>query len=79
LDAAVDLAERAMSIRRPPGSAHAVLKGPQNWPTEADGAVERNGALAAWRSLDLAVTRSINSVPTAQHRRNSQVRQPVPP
>jgi len=41
----MDLAERAgelaMSMRPPPGSAHGVLKGPQNWLTEADGAVER--------------------------------------
>jgi myo-inositol-1(or 4)-monophosphatase len=45
LDAAMDLAERAgelaMEMRPPPGSAHATLKGPQNWVTEADGAVER--------------------------------------
>jgi myo-inositol-1(or 4)-monophosphatase len=45
LDAAMDLAERAgelaMSMRPPPGSARATLKGPQDWVTEADGAVER--------------------------------------
>lgn len=44
LAAAMDLAERAgelaMGMRPPPGSAHAVLKGPQNWVTEADTAVE---------------------------------------
>jgi len=44
LAAAMDLAERAgemaMEMRPPPGSAHAVLKGPQNWVTEADTAVE---------------------------------------
>jgi myo-inositol-1(or 4)-monophosphatase len=44
-DAAMDLAERAgelaMSMRPSPGSAHAVLKGHQDWVTEADGAVER--------------------------------------
>jgi myo-inositol-1(or 4)-monophosphatase len=41
----MDLAERAgemaMSMRPPPGSAHAQMKGPQDWVTEADGAVER--------------------------------------
>lgn len=45
LDAAMDLAVRAgeiaMEMRPPPGSARAVLKGPQNWVTEADGAIER--------------------------------------
>jgi myo-inositol-1(or 4)-monophosphatase len=45
LDAAMDLAERAgdlaMSMRPPPGSAQASLKGPQDWVTEADGAVEQ--------------------------------------
>jgi myo-inositol-1(or 4)-monophosphatase len=45
LDAAMDLAERAgelaMELRPPPGSARAQLKGPQDWVTEADGAVER--------------------------------------
>jgi hypothetical protein len=41
----MDLAERAgeiaMEMRPPPGSARAVLKGPQDWVSEADGAVER--------------------------------------
>ena len=45
LDAAMDLVERAgelaMEMRPPPGSPHATLKGPQDWVTEADGAVER--------------------------------------
>jgi myo-inositol-1(or 4)-monophosphatase len=45
LDAAMDLAERAgeiaMEMRPPAGSASATLKGPQDWVTEADGAVER--------------------------------------
>jgi len=45
LDAAMDLAERAgelaMEMRPPPGSPQAVLKGPQDWVTEADVAVER--------------------------------------
>ncbi len=45
LDAAIDLAERAgelaMEMRPRPGAAQAVLKGPQDWLTEADGAVER--------------------------------------
>jgi myo-inositol-1(or 4)-monophosphatase len=45
IDAAMDLAERAgemaLSMRPPPGSAHAQMKGPQDWVTEADGAVER--------------------------------------
>jgi myo-inositol-1(or 4)-monophosphatase len=45
LDAAVDLAGRAaelaMEMRPRPGSAQAVLKGPQDWVTEADDAVER--------------------------------------
>jgi myo-inositol-1(or 4)-monophosphatase len=44
-DVAMDLAQRAgeiaMSMRPPAGSARAVLKGPQDWVTEADGAVER--------------------------------------
>lgn len=53
LDAAIDLAERAaelaMEMRPQPGSAHATLKGPQDWVTEADTAVERflSGELAA--------------------------------
>jgi myo-inositol-1(or 4)-monophosphatase len=41
----MDLAERAgemaMSMRPPPGSARGTMKGPQDWVTEADGAVER--------------------------------------
>jgi len=45
LDAAMDLAGRAgelaMEMRPPPGSAKAELKGPQDWVTEADHAVER--------------------------------------
>jgi myo-inositol-1(or 4)-monophosphatase len=45
LDAAMDLAVRAgelaMEMRPPFGSAQATLKGPQDWLTEADGAVER--------------------------------------
>jgi myo-inositol-1(or 4)-monophosphatase len=45
IDAAMDLAERAgemaLSMRPDPGSAHAQMKGPQDWVTEADGAVER--------------------------------------
>ncbi|HEY4040676.1 MAG TPA: inositol monophosphatase family protein [Rhodopila sp.] len=44
IDAAIDLAERAgemaMTMRPPPGSARALMKGPQDWVTEADGAVE---------------------------------------
>jgi myo-inositol-1(or 4)-monophosphatase len=44
IDAAMDLAERAgeiaTSMRPPPGSAQATMKGPQDWVTEADGAVE---------------------------------------
>src|SRR5271165_410151 len=44
IDAAMDLAERAgemaMSMRPPPGSPHGTMKGPQDWVTEADGAVE---------------------------------------
>lgn len=44
LDAAMDLAQRAgevaMEMRPPAGSAQATLKGPQDWVTEADGAVE---------------------------------------
>jgi myo-inositol-1(or 4)-monophosphatase len=53
LDAAIDLAERAgelaMEMRPPPGSPAATLKGPQDWLTEADGAVERflSGELSA--------------------------------
>jgi myo-inositol-1(or 4)-monophosphatase len=53
LAAAMDLAERAgelaMEMRPPPGSGHAALKGPQDWVTEADNAVERflSGELAA--------------------------------
>ncbi len=34
-------AEMAMRMRPPPGSGHAALKGPQDWVTEADEAVER--------------------------------------
>lgn len=45
IDAALDLAERAgelaMSMRPLPGSAMGTMKGPQDWVTEADGAVER--------------------------------------
>jgi len=45
LDAALDLAGRAgelaMEMRPSPGSGRAALKGPQDWVTEADGAVER--------------------------------------
>jgi myo-inositol-1(or 4)-monophosphatase len=45
IDAAMDIAERAgemaLSMRPPPGSAHAQMKGPQDWVTEADTAVER--------------------------------------
>jgi len=45
IDAAMDLAERAgelaMSMRPPPGSARGTMKGPQDWLTDADGAVER--------------------------------------
>jgi myo-inositol-1(or 4)-monophosphatase len=44
-DTAVRLAEQAgemaMAMRPPPGSGQGVLKGPQDWVTEADGAVER--------------------------------------
>lgn len=53
LDAAIDFAERAgelaMEMRPLPGATHASLKGPQDWVTEADGAVERflSGELAA--------------------------------
>jgi myo-inositol-1(or 4)-monophosphatase len=53
LDVAIRLAERAgamaMRMRPPPGSAHAALKGPQDWVTEADGAIERflSGEIAA--------------------------------
>ena len=41
--------EMAMAMRPPPGAPRAVLKGPQDWVTEADGAVERflSEALAA--------------------------------
>ena len=52
-DLALRLAERAgkmaMAMRPAPGAARAVLKGPQDWVTEADGAVERflSGELAA--------------------------------
>src|ERR1700761_3883477 len=45
IDAAMDLAERAgeiaMSMRPLPGAAQARMKGPQDWVTEADTAVER--------------------------------------
>jgi myo-inositol-1(or 4)-monophosphatase len=45
IDAALDLAERAgemaMAMRPPPGSAHARMKGHQDWVTEADNAIER--------------------------------------
>jgi myo-inositol-1(or 4)-monophosphatase len=41
MDLAEQAGELAISMRPPPGSAHATLKGPQNWLTEADGAVER--------------------------------------
>ena len=45
LDAALTLVERAgdlaMTMRPPPGSARAILKGPQDWVTEADKAVEQ--------------------------------------
>jgi myo-inositol-1(or 4)-monophosphatase len=41
----MDLAERAgemaMSMRPQPGSSQATMKGPQDWVTEADGAIER--------------------------------------
>jgi len=44
-DIAMRLAERAgemaMAMRPPSGAAHGLLKGPQDWLTEADGAVER--------------------------------------
>lgn len=44
-DVAMDLAERAaelaMTMRPPPGAAGAALKGPHDWVTEADSAVER--------------------------------------
>jgi myo-inositol-1(or 4)-monophosphatase len=44
-DTAIALANRAgemaMTLRPPPGSARAVLKGPQDWVTEADAAVEQ--------------------------------------
>jgi myo-inositol-1(or 4)-monophosphatase len=53
IDAAMDLGERAgemaMSMRPPPGSAHGTLKGPQDWVTEADTAIE------AFLSGELAV------------------------
>ncbi len=45
IDAGLDLAERAgqlaMTMRPPPGSTDAHMKGPQDWVTEADTAVER--------------------------------------
>jgi myo-inositol-1(or 4)-monophosphatase len=45
IDAAMDLGERAgelaMSMRPPPGAGGGKLKGPQDWVTEADGAVEK--------------------------------------
>jgi myo-inositol-1(or 4)-monophosphatase len=45
LDAAMDLAERAgeraMAMRPPAGASRAALKGPHDWVTEADSAVER--------------------------------------
>jgi len=45
LDTAVRLAGEAaamaMTMRPPPGSGRGTLKGPQDWVTEADGAVER--------------------------------------
>ncbi len=34
-------AEMALRMRPPPGSGHAAMKGPQDWVTEADTAVER--------------------------------------
>ena len=34
-------ADMAMAMRPPPGASSGVLKGPQDWLTEADGAVER--------------------------------------
>ena len=47
LDTALDLAERAaemaMEMRPPPGASHATMKGPQDWVTEADGAVGIGG------------------------------------
>jgi len=45
IDAALDITDRAgemaMAMRPPPGSAHGTMKGPQDWVTEADSAVER--------------------------------------
>jgi myo-inositol-1(or 4)-monophosphatase len=38
---AAEAAEMAMAMRPPPGASSGVLKGPQDWVTEADGAVER--------------------------------------
>ena len=38
---ATEAAETAMAMRPPPGASRGVLKGPQDWVTEADGAVER--------------------------------------
>jgi myo-inositol-1(or 4)-monophosphatase len=35
-----EAASMALAMRPPPGSAHGSLKGPQDWVTEADGAVE---------------------------------------
>jgi myo-inositol-1(or 4)-monophosphatase len=49
MDIAERAAELAMEMRPPPGSPQAILKGPQDWVTEADAAVERfiSGELAA--------------------------------
>ncbi|MBN8926846.1 MAG: inositol monophosphatase [Rhodospirillales bacterium 69-11] len=46
---ATEAAAIALRLRPPPGAAQATLKGPQDWLTEADGAVERflSDALAA--------------------------------
>jgi len=38
---AIEAGALAMRMRPAPGSANAILKGPQDWVTEADGAVER--------------------------------------
>jgi myo-inositol-1(or 4)-monophosphatase len=38
---AAEAAEMAMAMRPPPGASGGKLKGPQDWVTEADGAVER--------------------------------------
>ena len=38
---ATEAAETAMAMRPPPGASRGALKGPQDWVTEADGAVER--------------------------------------